>query len=397
MGLSGAMKRVLVIDDTPEILEVISECLTYQGLETVIAGDGATGIRLAQQKPPDLIICDVNMPGLDGYTVLLALRKIEQTATVPFIFLTGVADKVNVRRGMELGADDYLTKPFTQKELKAAVSARLEKQAEVQRQTDRRLDELRGSLTLALPHELRTPLNGILGLAGILIEDYASCSPEEVLATAQDIHASAERLHSLIENFLVFSQIQLLITERKSLVCGEYLPIPGQDVVPEIAHSIARRHKREEDLRLSVTEVDFEMPGENLTKILTETLDNAFKFSTPGQPVLVEIRKASSGASEIVIKDHGRGMTSDQIAKIGPHTQFERQQYEQQGAGLGLIIAKRMTELLGGEYRIVSQPNVGTEITVHFPKRSASEDTLRFMARQSGTAHKPEGDQQRGF
>lgn len=361
------MKRVLVIDDTPEILEVISECLTYQGLETVVARDGTSGIALAQKHPPDLIICDVNMPGLDGYSVLMALRKIEVTATVPFIFLTGVADKIHVRRGMELGADDYLTKPFTQKELKAAVAARLEKQAELQRQADRRLDELRGSLTLALPHELRTPLNGILGLAGILIEDYANCTPNEVLATAQDIHSSAERLHHLIENFLVFAQIQLLVTERKSLADGDWLPVSGRDVIPEIAMAVARRYRREADLLLELGDVAFNVPGEKLRKIIGESLDNAFKFSAPGKQVKVATRETEDGRSELVIEDHGRGMTAEQIAKIGPHIQFERQLYEQQGAGLGLIISKRMTELLGGDFEVVSVPGAGTAIHARFP------------------------------
>jgi signal transduction histidine kinase len=364
------MKRVLVIDDTPEILDVISECLTYQGLETVVARDGATGIRLAQETPPNLIICDVNMPGLDGYSVLLALRKIPQTATVPFIFLTGVADKVNVRRGMELGADDYITKPFTQKELKAAVAARLEKQAELQRQTDRRLDELRGSLTLALPHELRTPLNGIIGLATILMDDYANVSPEEVLATARDIHASAERLHLLIENFLVYSQIQLLITEKKSLAGGEYIPIPAPELLPDLAQTVARKHNRESDLSVECGNVFFAMPPENLTKIVTETLDNAFKFSEAGQPVRLRAHAREDGSNEIVIEDRGRGMSAEQIDNVAPNMQFNRQQYEQQGAGLGLIIAKRMTELLGGDYLITSRLGQGTTVSVRFPARA---------------------------
>ena len=374
------MKRVLVIDDTAEILDVISECLTDQGLETRVARDGATGIKLAQEYPPDLIICDLNMPGLDGYSVLMALRKIEVTATTPFIFLTGIADKIHVRRGMELGADDYLTKPFTQKELRAAVAARLEKQAELQRQTNRRLDELRGSLTFALPHELRTPLNGILGLAGILIEDYATCTPEEVLATAMDIQTSAERLHHLIENFLVFSQIQLLITEKKSIETAEYISISGKDVVPEIAQSVARRHKRESDLILCMESVPFEIPGENLRKIIEETLDNAFKFSAAGQSVQVSLSLGSRHESQIIVQDGGRGMTADQIAKVGPHIQFDRQVYEQQGAGLGLIIAKKMTELLGGTYEIVSRVGEGTSVMISFPKRVLSDDTAQYLS-----------------
>ncbi|MBM3847440.1 MAG: hybrid sensor histidine kinase/response regulator, partial [Verrucomicrobia bacterium] len=246
------MKKVLVIDDTAEIREVISECLSYMGHEVRTADDGPSGIRMAEQECPDLIICDVNMPGLDGYSVLLALRRIESTATTPFIFLTSISDKIHMRRGMELGADDYLTKPFSQKELKAAVSARLDKQAEVDRQIEKKLDELRGNLTLALPHELRTPLNGILGLSSILIEEYASCSPADLLSSARDINISAQRLHHLIENFLLYSQIQVLLTQKKRLPAAKPPGVSVRDVLPLLANAIARRYSREQDLHLDV-------------------------------------------------------------------------------------------------------------------------------------------------
>ena len=381
-NLYGSMKRVLVIDDTTEILDVISESLAAFGYDVEVAGDGQIGLQLARDKAPDLIICDVNMPRMDGYSVLLALRAMESTATTPFIFLTSVSEKINVRRGMELGADDYLTKPFTQKELKAAVSARLEKQAELKRQTDRRLDELRGSLTLALPHELRTPLNGILGLASILMEDHATCTPEEILSTATDIQASAERLHHLIENFLVFSQIQLLTIEDKAPELGDHPPISGRDVIPALALAVARRHKRETDLHMELEPVCFEVPGENIKKIIEETVDNAFKFSQPGKRVMLLCRVNSAGQSEIVVRDEGRGMSAEQLSKIGPHVQFDRQHYEQQGAGLGLVIARRMTELLGGQYQIRSALGEGTTIVASFPTRSTDCDTVHLLARR---------------
>lgn len=379
------MKKVLVIDDTKEILEVISESLASFGYQVRVAGDGTEGIRSAQETPPDLIICDINMPGLDGYSVLIALRQIEKTATIPFIFLTSIADKIHVRRGMELGADDYLTKPFTQKELKAAVSARMDKQAELKRQSDRRLDELRGGLTLALPHELRTPLNGIMGLASILIEDYATCPPEEILSSASDIQACAERLHHLIENFLVFSQIQLLTMENKSLAVGDHPPLLSRDALPAIAASVARRHKRQSDLDTSFDTAFFEVPAQDLKKIVEETLDNAFKFSTPGSLVKIVSRSTLAGASEICVEDCGRGMTEEQINRIGPHVQFERSQYEQQGAGLGLVIAKRMTELLGGEYVIRSEAGTGTIVTIRFSPQVLPSNTCQILAREQAS------------
>src|SRR5436190_6217422 len=182
------MRKVLVIDDTEDIRYIISETLNLFGFTVLTAEDGVSGVKMAQEQLPDLVICDINMPNLDGYGTLTAMREHEATASMPFIFLTGATEKSDMRRGMELGADDYLTKPFTHKELMAAVNARLEKQAEMQRQSDKKLNELRGNITLALPHELRTPLNGIMGLAHLLIDDYANMPPEEVLESARFIH-----------------------------------------------------------------------------------------------------------------------------------------------------------------------------------------------------------------
>src|SRR5689334_2336590 len=142
--------KVLVIDDTAEVRMIIEESQKIYGFTTMVADDGVNGVEMACQHSPDLIICDINMPNMDGYEALTAIRNNDATATTPFIFLSGATEKPNVRRGMELGADDYLTKPFTHKELVTAVNARLAKRAELERQSEKKLDELRGNITLAL-------------------------------------------------------------------------------------------------------------------------------------------------------------------------------------------------------------------------------------------------------
>jgi signal transduction histidine kinase len=360
------MKKVLAIDDTQEIRFIITETLNLFGFQTLVAEDGVTGMKVAQEQLPDLILCDINMPNLDGYGTLKALRENEATATIPFIFLSGATDRITIRKGMELGADDYLTKPFTPKELMAAVNTRLEKQAELQRLSDRKLNELRGNLTLALPHELRTPLNGILGLANLMIDDYAQMPPEEVLESARFIHESALRLHRLIENFLVYSQIELMASESKKLLVNDAIkPAAVQDVAPSLARRVAARHKREGDLLLKIENASLFVPTENLAKIVEELVDNAFKFSEPGKPVLVATEVVGS-KFQLTVADKGRGMNAEQISRIGPHIQFERKTFEQQGAGLGLFIAKRITELLGGEFLIDSRSTRGTTVKVTF-------------------------------
>ncbi len=121
------MKKILIIEDNPDIRENISEILELAGYETITAADGKQGIELAQKELPDLIICDIMMPELDGYGVLHILNKKEETARIPFIFLTAKTERADMRKGMVMGADDYITKPFDDTELMDAIEARLKK------------------------------------------------------------------------------------------------------------------------------------------------------------------------------------------------------------------------------------------------------------------------------
>ena len=345
---------------------LISESLKLYGFATLVAPDGEQGIQMARQNLPDLIICDIRMPKLDGYATLTRLRDEEATSTIPFIFLSGATEKIDMRRGMELGADDYLTKPFTHKELMAAVNARLEKQAELQRQSDKKLDELRGNITMALPHELRTPLNGIMGLASLMIDDHSSMPPNEVLESARFIHQSALRHHRLIENFLVYSQIQLMAHGSKRIEISDALPpIQAEEVIAEVARTVAKRYRRENDLDLVLAPAKLFLPIDNFRKIIEELVDNAFKFSEEGRPIHL-IVELVGGMLHLYVSDHGRGMTAEQIAKIGPHMQFDRKTFEQQGAGLGLVIARSLTEMLGGEFSIQSKPGQETTVKISF-------------------------------
>ena len=155
------MKKILLIEDDKSILTIITDILEAEDFVVIGATNGRLGIEKAQQEVPDLILCDVMMPEVDGYGVLKLLRENLVTEAIPFIFLTAKSTKADLREGMELGADDYLTKPFTRDELMKAINTRLDKQRVIERRTQEQLDDLRSSITLSLPHELRTPLNGM--------------------------------------------------------------------------------------------------------------------------------------------------------------------------------------------------------------------------------------------
>jgi EAL domain-containing protein (putative c-di-GMP-specific phosphodiesterase class I)/FixJ family two-component response regulator len=127
------MKKILVIEDDSNLRTLILDILELQNFQVILAEDGFTGILLAQQQLPDLIVCDVGLPEQDGYEVLRALRQNPLLTTTPFIFLTAKGDKADLRRGMQLGADDYLTKPFSSEELLETIAVRLARQAAMQR------------------------------------------------------------------------------------------------------------------------------------------------------------------------------------------------------------------------------------------------------------------------
>lgn len=130
------MKKILIIEDQAPMRRNVSLLLEMEGYQTCLATNGREGVEVAKKEKPDLILCDVMMPELDGYGVVTALRADETFATTPFIFLTAKSDRADVRTGMNFGADDYLTKPIVREDLLAAIKTRLERAKTFQKQLD---------------------------------------------------------------------------------------------------------------------------------------------------------------------------------------------------------------------------------------------------------------------
>lgn len=357
------MKQILIIEDEYDNCKLISDILKAEGYRVLAAADGRTGIELAIDYLPDLIISDVNMPDVDGYRVLTALRKNPATMSIPFIFLSALGAEQDIRSGMGLGADDYLTKPFYIKDLLTAVRVRLEKQERIARETEERLNELRRSIAHALPHEFRTPLSIVMGFSSLLAED----APPEQAEMLQSILRSANRLNQLTEKFWTYVETEIVAA---SPISREPLRDQRVDHVRDViicsASETAQDADRGDELALSVEDASVQIAEHHLRQIITEITQNAFKFSEPGTPVEI-----TAGLSEkkyvIGITDRGRGMTAEQIARIGAYIQFEREHYEQKGVGLGLTISRRLAELYGGHLDIGSVPNQGTIVTICLP------------------------------
>ncbi len=362
------MEKLLVIDDQPQVLEIVSYLLSANGYAVATAKNGREGLEAARQIKPDLILCDVMMPGMSGYDVLQAARQDADLLATPFVFLTAKASPEDLRAGMNLGADDYLTKPFTEEQLLAAVRTQLEKRAAVNERFQQKLDLLRQGLSTILPHELRTPLTLILAHTSLLMETASSLDRPTIVEMVQTIHESSLRLHRILENLLAYVSTE----GDNSLLLENPLTPRARTVILDGATRRAEAYKRTDDLRAEVADGTLRMHPFHLRKIVEELVDNAFKFSPSGRPVRLSA-SAEDGAFVMTVADEGRGMTTEQIEQIDAYVQFKRYIFEQQGAGVGLTLSKRLVELYGGTFRIETAQERGTTIRIHVPNVWVSE------------------------
>jgi signal transduction histidine kinase len=386
-GRTG-MKKILVIDDEEWLREMMLLALRQRGFEVIEAENGEKGIEIARKEVPDLILCDVNMDKVDGYLTLSSLRSEPITASIPFILMTGLADQAGMRHGMELGADDYLPKPFTIEALYAAVEARLKKAKTVREEAERKLADLRDNISMMLPHELRTPLNGILAYGEILVADAETISPKDIAEMGQVIHDSGKRLERLIENFLIYAQLELLNSDPQYLqtLLRKNTPQPAS-LIEQHAREQAELAKRPKDLKLELANVPLPISDEYLSKVVEELVQNAFKFSAANTPVVVKLAESGNTVT-LTVSDTGRGFATEHINKVGAYMQFDRKLHEQQGLGLGLTIVRRLSEIHGGTLTIQSEKGSGTVVSVKFP-RTVPSNTGAVQADLASASHQP--------
>jgi signal transduction histidine kinase len=359
------MKRILIIDDEEPIRSTLSMILQTKGYETLEADSGESGLALAREHLPDLTFCDVNMPKMDGQAVVRAYRSDPDLLTRQIVIITGNPALTTQRTAMNLGADDYLTKPFTADQVLQCAETRL-KRADIHwRVENQALQNLRGSLHSTLPHEFFTPLVGIVGMSELLIEEAGEISREEIVDLAKNIHRSGERLHRTLRNYLHILELDHA-PATPAVAAGAISTLQTESTLKRITRAVANRHKRESDLQISIQPCLPSITLDALELIIEELTDNAFGFSRQGTPVRVEL-VAENQQAILRVTDQGRGLTPDQIGDIGAFRQFDRKRHEQQGLGLGLTLVTRLLERAGGKLSVASKPGEGTTITVILP------------------------------
>lgn len=360
--------KILVIEDESDIRNDILKALEFSGYDTDEATDGDEGVRKAMEILPDLIISDIMMPKLSGHEVLQKLQDNPATASIPFLFLSAKSDKIHIREGMVLGADDYITKPYDLDELLNAISARIAKSTKIETKFNDKINKLRTSFSKSIPHEIRTPLNIILGLSDYLSKKTEEVELEDLKEMLININDAGKRLQRLFDNYLFYSNLEVIASNQE-----EYENIRNQKLdyvdilVNDSINYKADQYRRLSDININVTNSHIKMGEKYFLKIVDELIDNALKFSELGSSI--DITSFSSGNNYILeFHDRGRGMSAEEISQIDAYVQFERNFYEQQGNGLGLSIVKKILTLHSGDFKIISEKNSFTKVIISIPK-----------------------------
>jgi CheY-like chemotaxis protein len=363
------LSKILVIEDEDNIRENIQELLEAKGYYVRSASNGKQGILEAIDFRPNLILCDIMMPKMDGFKVLEYIRKTSTIQNVPFIFLTAKIDRQDVRHGMELGADDYLTKPFTSKDLINAIETRLKKQQKIISEYAKVKHELDTTVFATYYHEFNTPLHGINGGVNLLINARDSFSDKQIQELLYSILKSGLRLNHSLANLMLFEEIKRaeVYTELLGMFSNGKTQGNWPHRIETEINTIAKEiYYRAEDLDFSMQAVDLNINPEYLLRIVLELTDNALKFSKKEQRVNISGKKQGD-LYIIEVKDIGKGFVLESLDKIAPFKQFNRSKMEQQGLGIGLYLVKRLVEFNNGELKINSTEDVGTTVTVSLP------------------------------
>ena len=347
------MTRLLVIEDEVALREELVDHLRFEGFEVLSAGDGAEGLQIARDSLPDLIICDILLPLVEGHDILKELRNDSATAVIPFIFLTAKAELSDIRLGMELGADDYITKPFRFTHLRAAIQTRLEKRARLEAQYlgnyARRLlvaqDSLHRDLAHHLHHDIGEPLASLRMLLGMVKQLPADAS-HRLIAEAQTLLAQLmDRLDSTL--------LDLWPTALDHLGLLPALLWVFERFTTQTQIQVHFQHDGL-DNPLTMT-VKF-----NIYQIVREALQNVALHAQTFE-VFVSIW-TEEGRIHSQIEDKGVG--------------FDVEPRLRTGASIGMIGMMERTHALGGQFTIVSAPKEGTSLRLWLPLNAESQMLL---------------------
>lgn len=376
--------KILVVDDLPKNIQVIGSILEIYDYDIYFASDGYSALEQVKRTEFDLLLLDIMMPEIDGFEVCRQIKTNPETQDLPIIFLTAKTDSENITKAFELGAQDYITKPFNPKELISRVKTHLKlrrqnkkllsvnellEQKVRERTTDlekanrklARLDKAKNDFLLLINHELRTPLNGITGFTQMLDDAVESTELKEFV---QLIDISAQRL-------LKLSETATLITSLKA--DGYKKQIETIDFKHLIEKATQYNQKAIEEklmtFRIQKTTDDYAFKGdaELIEYALKIIINNAIRFSEPNKHIKITIEKQAEWL-KINIVDEGCGFSNtalEQLFSFFAVTDIAHN--TEKGLGLGLATVKLIMNQHNGTISVSNRPEGGATVSLQFP------------------------------
>lgn len=370
MSFDPQGSRILVVDDNPQNIAVLYEFLVESGFEVFVAENGHDALESAHEQSPDLILLDIMMPVMDGFEACQSLKNDPQTAFIPVIFITALTSTSDKVKGFQVGAVDYVTKPFQREEVIARVCthlmvSKLQKQLQVQNEKLIKLNQEKNEFLGIAAHDLKNPLLAIKGLANLIAHYGDSLPLEKIQRHSFMIETSADQMFALVSNLLDVNRIE---TGRIEVYrdCQDILPIIKQleeNYQPRLVQKSLKLNFNHSHSSY-IAFVDNHL----VKQILDNLLSNAIKYSPPQRNIFVHVSQYDDKI-QCIIADEGPGLNEEDQQKL--FTKFTRLTPQPTGqehsTGLGLFIVKKLVEILEGDIWCESVLNQGTQFFVTFP------------------------------
>lgn len=360
MGNAIPTARVLVVDDQPANLRVVSMLLARQSFEVITAASGEEALDRFEEKPPDLVLLDMMMPGMDGFEVLSGLRERRHPFDVPVVFVTAAQDRDLLLRAFEAGAVDYVTKPFLPEELLARVNAHVG--LKLTRDRLARVAREREELVNLVAHDLKNPLSSVLFASDILMQE--GVKPERVPRYVRMIHESAQDALGYIREYL------------ESRARGGVNPHADAraDLGTTLDWLMQRYEMQLEARGIAPTVVPPAEPAqvaidERVLRHVCENLvTNAMKYAA-NAPLTLAAQRGAPGFWRLVVADRGPGIpASRQRELFKPFTRLQADPKDTISSGLGLSLAKQIVESAGGQLWHEARTRGGSRFVIELPE-----------------------------
>lgn len=377
---------ILFVEDNADFRDSAARFLELSKFEVVVASDGQEALDVLNKlgRIPDVIVSDISMPNMNGYEFFEAIRTQPHLQGVPFLFLTALDSRPDVRLGWEIGVDDYMVKPFRPEEFLNRIRSRLKRSRELKKLAERDLVETRNMLVRILSHELRTPLTYVTGGFTLLADEINNQETENNPINRQEVDTILELIHNGTNRLNRLAEQTVMLAELMTTQTGESwdhmtTPVAISSIINMAVGNLSGL-AQEHSIMVEVNDIpDLSVDGVEslLLTAVTEPLRNAIQFSTEPDSVVkitATIDPEDTTQSLIQICDHGRGITDEDLESIWElMIQSEREKYEQQGFGLGLPITQRIVQVHHGAITLDSKLGEGTTVTIRLPLRTESQ------------------------